>query len=170
MHAALSFWLLLFSGQVLALDLWSKHPRVYSGEEHRSDLPPMVIFEELPHKVCAYDELRVGLRQRPNDALEVLLAVQTQGSNTTYVRRLPTVSPAVLGVGEKDMVSAVIKCDLNPDDCTPTVDSLGVRQLPDTAVPYCLVIRFGQDTNRAALSSTSEVLAALDFKPPMTGT
>lgn len=169
-RAAVSWCAVLLCGPALALDLWSRHPRLYSGADHRSDLPPLVVFEPLPDEVCAYDEIRIALRQRPAAGQDVLLAVQSQGGDSTFVRRLPNAGPAVLGVGEKEMVSAVIKCDLNSDDCAPAVDSLGVRHLPDSAVPYRLVIRFGQDTNQAPLSSTEDVLAALDFKPPMTGT
>lgn len=168
--ACLAMWLLWCTAAAAHGMLWSRVPgaalhSTSSGTSGDRD----VVFEVLPTEVCRYDELSIKMSHAPNASSDVLICVQREHSDFLYVHRVPTASPAATEAYGQDTQSAAIRCVLNEDDCIPKTDSLAVKNIPGGAFPYSLVVRFSQETNRPPLSSTYDVLNALDFQPHLTG-
>lgn len=166
---ALAIFVLLVTLVVSAEALWTSFNNAFADTVSVAQDTPLVIFETFQKSICVYDPLEIRIATESSNSPEILICVQSELFNMTYVHRRPHSAFESIGVDEQDRVSAVIRCLLNEEYCVPRVDSLAVKEVQNGVLPFCLVVRFEQDTNQPQLNNAAQLQAALDFEPPILG-
>ena len=119
------------------------------------------LFRNEVKSICLYDKLILKWDYE-GDCFNDFIVVSKLGYESVYLHHLHSQKAL-----ESEKYTGIIKCEINEDDCSPSIDSItAVTEDPESPR---IILNFKQHTNQPILLSTSDVVKALYFDPHITG-
>ena len=120
------------------------------------------LFRNYLKSICLYDKLILKWDYEGDDRFIDFVVVSKKGYESVYLHQLHT-KKAI----ESEKYNGIIKCEVNEEDCIPSIDS--ITAITDDPEAPRIITNFKQNTDQASLLSTSDVINALYFDPHITG-